>query len=182
VASADVLDPRREALLVLEGRGAVLETARVVSGLLDPDEGGAVVGGVAVTLHGHVRTTRDVDVYLPGDPAAFAGRLIAAGFALDAGRREFVREGIPVPLVRPEQVPDRPRTYVDLDGIRTVSLPDLIAMKLRSGSKNLLRAQDLADVIGLIRRHTPGPDFAARLPGDLRPEFRKLARAVARDA
>jgi hypothetical protein len=34
-----------------------------------------------------------------------------------------------------------------------VTLADLINVKLRSGSTNLLQAQDLADVIGLIR-HT----------------------------
>jgi hypothetical protein len=182
VAPADVLDLRREALLMLDGRGAVLETAREVSRLLAPDDGGAVVGGVAVVLHGHVRTTVDVDVYLPGDPAPFAARLEAAGFTFDPARREFIREGIPVHRVRPEQVPDAPRAYVEVDGVRTVSLADLLAMKLRSGSRNVLRAQDLADVIGLIRRHSLGPDYAARLPKDLRPEFRKLARAVARDA
>lgn len=167
---------------MLDGRGAVLETAREVSRLLGPDDGGAVVGGIAVVLHGHVRTTRDVDVYLPGDPTAFAARLEGAGFLFDPARREFSRDGIPVHLVRPEQIPEPPQSLVEIDGIRTVSLADLIAVKLRSGTRSLLRAQDLADVIGLIRHHQLAADYAARLPKDLRPEFRKLARAVARDS
>jgi predicted nucleotidyltransferase len=55
-----------EALLMLEGRGAVLETARHVSRiLLAQHVPGAVIGGVSVTLHGHVRATSDVDVYVP---------------------------------------------------------------------------------------------------------------------
>ncbi len=166
---------------MLEGRGAVLETAREISRLLGPDDAGAVVGGVAVVLHGHVRTTIDVDVYLPGDPAVFAARLESAGFTFDATRHEFNRDGIPVHLVRPEQIPEPPRSLVEIDGIRTVSLADLIGIKLRSGTRSLLRAQDLADVIGLIRHHRLGADFAARLPKDLRPAFCKRARAVARD-
>lgn len=171
----------REALLVLEGRGAVLGAAREVSALLRPDERAAVVGGIAVVLHGHIRTTRDVDVYVETDPADLAERLTDLGFSFDPVRREFVRDGIPVHLVRPEQVPDQPGTFVEIDGIRTVSLADLISMKLRSGSRNTLRAQDLADVIGLMRHHGLTSSYASRLPSDLRTEFRKLARALERE-
>jgi predicted nucleotidyltransferase len=50
---------------MLEKRGAVLETARRVSHLLrDNKINGAIIGGVAVVLHGHVRTTKDVDVFI----------------------------------------------------------------------------------------------------------------------
>jgi hypothetical protein len=120
-------------------------------------------------------------VLVEGDPADFGARLTACGFSFDSARREFIRDGIPVPLVRPEQVPDRPREYAEIDGIRTVSLADLIAMKLRSGSRHTLRAQDLADVIGLMRHHGLTSSYASRLPSDLRPEFRKLARALERE-
>lgn len=51
-------------------------------------------------------------------------------------------------------------------------------MKLRSGTTNLLRAQDLADVIGLARHHRLTGEFAARLDKSLRPAFRKIARAL----
>lgn len=180
MASANVLDLRREALLMLEGRGAVLETARDVSRLLGAE--GAVVGGVAVVLHGHVRTTRDVNVYLPVDPIVFEAQLASVGFNFDAARRGFRRDGIPVHLVRPEQIPEPPHALVEIDGIRTVSLADLIAIKLRSGSRHLLRAQDLADVIGLIRVHQLTESYAAQLPKDLRPEYRRLARAVSQDS
>lgn len=180
MALSSVVDLRREALLLLEGRGAVLDTAREVSRLLDP--GDAVVGGIAVVLHGHLRTTRDVDVYLSGDAEPFASRLQAARFRFDASRREFNRDGVPVHIVRPEQIPESPRTLVEIDGIRTVSLDDLVAIKPRSGTRNLLRAQDLADVIGLIRHHGLTAAHAGRLPKELRPEFRKLARAISQDS
>jgi hypothetical protein len=51
-------------------------------------------------------------------------------------------------------------------------------MKLRSDSTNLLRAQDLADVIGLIRHHQLTGNFARHLDKPLRPTFRTLARLV----
>ena len=53
-------------------------------------------------------------------------------------------------------------------------------MKLHSGLSNMLRAQDMADVIGLIRSHHLGSEFAAKLDKPVRSEFRKLARAVAK--
>ena len=62
-----------------------------------------------------------------------------------------------------------------------MTLPDLISMKLRSGSANLLRAQDLADVIGLIHHHQLTSEFARHLDKSLRPAFRKLVRLIQRD-
>lgn len=55
-------------------------------------------------------------------------------------------------------------------------------MKLRSGLASTVRAQDLADVIGLIRARHLTAEFAARLQKDLRPEFRKLVKAVQADS
>lgn len=166
---------------MLDGKGAIMDVARRVSHVLNARGiEGAVVGGVAVVLHGHVRTTVDVDVYTPV-PAELAEALRADGFAFDSAAREFSLGQVPVHLVTPDLVPDRPQgEVVEIDGIRTLPLAALVSMKLRSGLGNLLRAQDLADVIGLVRRHQLGPDFAARLDKPVRSEFRKLARAVAK--
>src|SRR5207237_3949413 len=103
---------------------------------------------------------------------------IAEGFQFDTQRREFVRYGVPVQFVTRDLVAKPPRRTVEIDGIITVSLADLIEMKLESGSKNLLRAQDLADVIGLIRHHHLRSDFARHLDQSLRPTFRKLVKAI----
>jgi hypothetical protein len=142
---------------------------------------GVVVGGVSVVLHGHVRTTKDVDVFLeePFDP--LADLLIANGFVFDAGRKEFVREGVPVHLVTIEQLKQPPRKTIELEGITTVSLEDLIEIKLRSGSTNLLRAQDKADAIGLIRHHRLTGEFARHLDQALRPTFRRLIKELKRE-
>jgi len=177
----DMIALRDEALLLLDGRGAILETARDVSRIFaEAGISAAVIGGVGVVLHGHVRTTDDVDILVQSAESA-AQLLTANGFVLDPERREFVRDGVPVHLVLPDQAGTGPGATIELDGITTVSLPVLINMKLRTGSRNLLRAQDLADVIGLIRGHGLTGEFARHLDPGLRPEFRKLARAIAKE-
>ncbi len=171
---------RDEALLLLEGRGAILDVAREVTGVLrKAGVEGAIIGGVAVVLHGYVRTTVDVDVFVPGDLQKVAAALKAAGFSYSRARREFRRNGVPIHLVTADQTRVVPGNPTEIDDVLTVSLPDLVAMKLTSGTRDLLRAIDLADVIGLIRARRLTPAFAAKLPRPLRPTFRKLARTVA---
>jgi hypothetical protein len=65
-----------------------------------------------------------------------------------------------------------------IEGITTVGLADLIEMKLASGMRNMLRAQDLADVIGLIRHNGLTSEYAKHLDKSLRPTFRKLVKAI----
>ena len=167
---------------MLEGRGAILDVARTVTRvLIDAEVDGAVIGGVAVTLHGHVRATSDVDVYIPDPLATFADQLRTAGFDFDAERREFSLAGVPVHLVTAAQAVPTPTHWITIDDVRTVSLADLINLKLRSGTRNLLRAQDLADVINLIRHHRLDGRFAARIAKPLRDDFRRLSRAVRAD-
>ncbi len=165
-------------LAILTGDSPILDAAREVSAIIARTGiDAAVIGGVAVVLHGHVRTTLDVDVYTT-QTKELAAALEAAGFVYNRVEKQFEREGIPVQLVTPAFVVHPPKRRVEIDGIRTISLADLISIKLRSGSENVLRAQDLADVIALIRRHKLGGQFAPRIAKDMRAQFRKLARAV----
>jgi Nucleotidyltransferase of unknown function (DUF6036) len=173
---------RTEALGLLDMRSSLLDLARELSRLMR--EGGihgAVVGGIAVVLHGHMRTTKDIDVFVEGSLESLADLLIARGFSLDAQKREFVREGVPVHLVTLDQLKEPPRKTVEIEGITTISLEDLIEMKLRSGSANLLRAQDLADAIGLIRHHRLTGEFARHLEKSLRPTYRRLIKEIKRE-
>jgi len=173
---------RDEAVLILDKRGTVLDIAREVSRLMRAAGcPGVVIGGVAVVLHGHLRTTKDVDIFLNPPLKPLADLLTNNGFSFDRAGRAFVKHGVPVHLVSPEQVGPAPKETVEIEGVTTVALPDLISMKLRSGSSNLLRAQDLADVIGLIRQHRLTSDFARRLDKTLRAPFRKLVRLIQRE-
>jgi len=173
---------RDEALLILHKRGNILDIAREVS-LLMRNAGidGVVIGGVAVVLHGHVRSTKDVDIFTSSRLESLADLLTANGFAFEKAERAFVKRGVPVHLVQSEHIVTRPKKTIEIDGITTVSLVDLINIKLRSGSESLLRAQDLADVIGLIRHHQLTNDFAKHIDKSLRSSFRKLVRMIDRE-
>jgi hypothetical protein len=174
---------RNEALLILDKQGAVLDIAREVSHLMRAAGiPGVVIGGVAVVLHGHVRTTKDIDIFVNPPLEPLVDLLTANGFTFDRVGRAFVKQGVPVHLVLPEQVGSLPKEAVEIEGITTVTLADLIGIKLRSGSTNLLRAQDLADVIGLIRHHRLTSGFARYLDKALRPAFRKLVRMIQRES
>ena len=169
--------------MMLEGKGAILHVARQVTRVLDESKTrGAVIGGVAVVLHGHVRTTADVDVYVADSLDDFSTQLRAAGLTFSAERREFLCAGVPVHLVTSKETKIEPGDPVHIDDVRTVSLPDLINMKLASGLRNLTRAQDIADVIGLIRANRLTSQFAGKLNKALRSEFRKLAKAVQKES
>ncbi len=169
---------QREGLAILTGDSPILDIAREVSAIIvRTGIDAAVIGGVAVVLHGHVRTTVDVDIYT-SDAEALKAALESSGFSYDKKLRQFEKDGVPVHLVTPTFIPDPPRKQATIDGIHTVSLADLINIKLRSGSENILRAQDMADVIALIRRHSLRGEFAMKLSKDLRPAFRTLLRAI----
>jgi hypothetical protein len=170
---------RDEALSLLDRRGSILELAREISRLMRRQGiPGVVVGGIAVVLHGHLRVTKDVDVFLDQPLQPIADLLLAEGFTYDEKRREFTREGVPLYLVTREQVAKPPREILEIEGITTVGLADLIEMKLASGMRNMLRAQDLADVIGLIRHNGLTSEYAKHLDKSLRPTFRKLVKAI----
>jgi len=167
---------------MLEGRGAVLETARHISRILQENNiAGAVIGGVAVTLHGHVRATSDVLVLVPEPLATFADHLRSAGYDFDPQRREFVHRQVPVHLIPPSLALPTPHDFTVIDDVRTVSLADLINLKLHSGSSSVLRSQDLADVIALIRANQLDGRFVSRIAKGLRSEFRRLLSAVRTD-
>ena len=117
-----------------------------------------------------------------GSTQAVRDVLKAGGFEFDSDKREFAKAGVPVHLVTIEQLKRPPGAFVEIEGIRTVDLASLIEMKLRSGTSDLLRAQDVADVIGLIRRHKLTTTFARGIDKRLRPEFRKLVKAVHRES
>jgi predicted nucleotidyltransferase len=128
-----------------------------------------VVGGFAVAHHGHVRATKDIDVFVrPTDENArrVVGALNAFGAplaALNVGERDFATPGnavqLGVPPLRIDVVTSisgvdydaagAGSTTVDVEGrsIRVIGLAALVVNKRAAG-----RPQDLADVAALERR------------------------------
>lgn len=117
-------------------------------------------------------------MFVPEPLSAFADQLTAAGCGFDAERREFTLGGVPIHLIPPSQARPVPTRQVDLEDVRTVSLADLINLKLHSGLGNLTRTRDMADVIDLVRANGLDGRFVPRVAKPYRDEFRRIARAV----
>lgn len=129
-----------------------------------------VVGGYAVAAHGHPRLTKDLDVWVWFDPenaARMVGVLDEFGFAaLGLTAEDFSQEDRVVQLGYPPNRIDimtsiagvdfescwARRAEIPLDSLDVpfISLEDLEKNKLATG-----RAQDIADVEGLRRSHSP---------------------------
>ncbi len=154
--------------------GAPLDLRRLLALLAEHGVDFVVIGGIAVQVHGHRRTTKDLDV-IPDPAPANRGRLAAALAA--AGARPADLPGVLVPptaeqLAAAPVVPPLVTDHGELHVLNKVpgaapyaelrrralhvplgdlvvaiaSLDDLIAMKRASG-----RPSDLADIAVLTR-------------------------------
>jgi len=136
-----------------------------------------VIGGIAVNLHGVVRTTEDLDLYTM-DRRKTAADLEAAGARCDKTDRQHVLNGVPIHTVTPEDARHVVERTSIIEGIRVVSLKDLIAIKLLCGLDHSDRAKDIGDVQELIRAVPLDKRFAGELPTSLRAPFKALVDAV----
>ncbi|MEM9915973.1 MAG: hypothetical protein AAF911_13525 [Planctomycetota bacterium] len=163
------------ALEMLVGDQTILNLAREVTAAIEASgaEGG-VIGGIAVFLHGYERTTTDIDVYTT-DRAALAEQLTQRGFVWSDERRQFEKNDIPVQLLAPEdKLPYYPKRFRSLHDIQTLTLGELVTMKLSTGTEFVHRAQDLADVIRLIEAIPLDKSFVTQIDTAYRSAFKKL--------
>lgn len=151
----------------------MLELAREVTKIT----GCPVVGGIAVVLHGWERATRDIDIYAP-DLKATHQALLDAGIKWDARRREHVFDDIPIHMVQDDSLGGPPSRMSTIEGVKVISLADLIRGKLTVGLVNINRAKDIADVVELIRVIPLNKTFAAKLPTKLRAPFKELVEQI----
>ena len=152
----------------------------------------AIVGGVAVCLHGYRRNTVDLDVLIrQADQAKVRHTLEANGYVWSAENVEFrAPAGTPVQfLLSGERAgkgaevmlpdPDSPGTTVELEGLAVLDLTRLIEIKLACGLGSPRRThRDLADVVELIAAHQLDGSFARHLHKSVRVAFRKLVRQL----
>lgn len=151
----------------------ILAAARHLTAKIDAP----VLGGIAVILHGHARTTIDLDLYTP-DRSLTDEQLRAAGATWDTANREHLYDDVRIHTVTPDDAGHVVQRVSTIDGVRVVSLKDLIAIKLRTGLRHPHRAKDTVDVMELIRVVPLDKSFATKLPKDLRPDFKKLVDTV----
>jgi hypothetical protein len=177
---------------MLENQTLWETAARVHDVLADRAIAHAIVGGVAVCLHGYRRNTVDLDVLVrPDDAPAIRAALEADGIAWSDADKEFrTASGVAVQFVLagesegPGQAavfpdPADARHVARIEGLPVLTLAALIQSKLACGLGNLRRThKDFADVVELIAIHGLDKSFARFLHKSVRAEFRELVRRV----
>lgn len=134
----------------------------------------ALVGGVAVCLHGYQRNTVDLDWLIRKEdceqvraiaPSQAAIRFLVAG----------ERAGADSEVVLPD--PADPRSTTEIEQLPVLKLARLIETKIACGAGNLRRThKDFADVIELINHNRLDSSFARHVHKSLRATYRKLVR------
>ena len=152
----------------------------------------AIVGGMALSLHGFIRATDDVDLLVTRDVLKmihdkieglgwvppFAGsknlRDAETGVKIEfLVTGEYPGDGKPKPV----SFPDPADVAVEIGGIKCINLPTLVQLKLASGTV-AWRLKDLADVQELIRILALPESFAGGIDASVRGKFLELWHAV----
>lgn len=153
----------------------------------------AVVGAMAMFVHGYRRFTEDVDLLVTAEGLRaihdqLAGRGYLAPYPGGRNLRD-TESGVRVEFVVTGEFPGdgRPKSVsfpapedasTDIGGIRYVDLPELIEMKLASGISSPGRLRDLADVQEMIRVLALPAAFTDQLDPSVRDKFGELRQAV----
>ena len=188
-ASAKLIEAAQRNLAM----GPVMDTATRVAALLKSfGEDYLIIGGYAVNHHGYARHTHDVD-FVVRHRDLIRQRLLATGqFKPVSGSSMTIIDranGAPVDLLPalradgPGKVgypdPELDDSSDDRHGLRFVTLPQLVALKLSAG-----RLRDDSDVVELIKINDLFDDsgFADELPSHLHSRYAQLVtKAQAED-
>jgi Uncharacterised nucleotidyltransferase len=176
-------------------QGKVYETLRRLAQNL-PEAGidYAVIGGMALAVHGYIRLTQDVDLLMsPSGLEQFQQTLVGRGYvAAFPGARKMFRDavtGVKVEIItagefpgdgKPKSVrfPDPVAIAIDRDGLRVARLETLIELKLASGLTAPDRLKDLADVQELIRSLDLPQQLAQQLDPFVQDEYLRLWQTI----
>jgi hypothetical protein len=150
----------------------------------------AVMGGVAVCLHGYQRNTVDVDLLVrKEDSKAIRESLESESFVWNAKEKEFRSpSGVVIQFLlagdkagtdSEVKLPDPAdeRTIVEIEDLPVLKLSKLIETKLACGLGSVRRThRDFADVVELILQNRLNSSFARYLHKSLRGTYRELVR------
>ena len=185
-----------EGLRFFMGEGILNETLRrVAKDLENHSIDYIVIGAVALNSYGYRRFTEDIDLILTREGLAkFQTELVGLGYrpAFEGATKKFrtMRENVTVEIITNDEFPDdgKPKPVifpdpnenkVEIDGIKTVSLEQLIELKLASGMTAPHRLKDLADVQELIKIRNLTAEYAEKLNPFVREKYLELQKAVA---
>lgn len=149
----------------------------------------AIVGALALGVHGVLRLTVDVDVLIRRDDLSrFKARWLGRGYAEVFAGSKAVRDtehDVKIDFLLTGEYPGdgkpKPVSFPDPKDVRlagqrfaAVSLPALVEMKIASGMTAPHRGQDLVDVQRLARAARLPRDFGAKLHPYVRAKFDEI--------
>lgn len=183
-----------EGLRFFMGEGILNETLRRVVRDLEKHGINYVVGAIALNSYGYRRFTEDIDLVLTrAGLRKFRNELIGRRYrpAFEGATKKFrtTAENVSVEIItteafprdgkpKPVKFPDPSENNVAIDGIKTVSLEQLIELKLVSGMTAPHRLKDLADVQELIKIKDLNAAYAEKLHPFVREKYLELQKAV----
>lgn len=178
-------------------QGPVHKTMRnLARGFADEDIDYAVIGGMALVLHGYERLTVDLDLLMTREGLAmFVERFVGEGYApaFPEAKKHFrdVETGVKVEIIttgeysgdgkpKPVSFPNPGSVFEITDGIKVINLSSLIELKLASGLSAEHRVKDIADVQQLIETLDLSRPFGSNLDPSVREEYDRLWEATRR--
>lgn len=153
----------------------------------------AIVGAMALNEYGYRRATTDVDVLLTAEGLArFKARWLGRGYVEKFPGSRVLRDaehgvGIAVLIAgdypgdgkpKPVRFPDPAAVAVRGQRIALVPLATLVELKLASGMTSLLRANDLGDVVELIKHAKLPRELADELDPSVRERYLEMWDAL----
>ena len=189
------IDTFEEGLRYFMGEGELNKTVARLG--RDLDQHGieyAIIGAVALTAHGYLRFTADVDLILTREGLeTFHRELVGLGYrpAFEGARKKLrsTLNGVAIEIItegeypgdgkpKPVSFPLPSAASVEIEGVRVVTIEKLIELKLASGMTAPDRLKDLADVQELIKVKHLAEDFADKLNPYVREKYLELWNAV----
>ena len=150
----------------------------------------AVVGGMALNIHGYERVTNDVDLLttragLDAIHQRLAGRGYVPTFAGARKRLRDTENGVTVEFLttgdypgdgkpKPVSFPDPRDVTVEREGHHVIVLPKLIELKLASGLSTVDRLKDLGDVVEVIKILKLSRELGEQLDPSVRDEYYRM--------
>lgn len=189
---SSVWERLQEASEFFEKRGKVHTTLERLARRLDAESiPYAVIGGMALNLHGYEHVTGDLNVLMTSiGLEKFDDQCVERGEytrAFPGAKRSFVDiiSQVSIKIIttgeypgdgkpKPVAFPDPATASVSIGGIRVIKLEKLIDLKLASGLSAPHRLRDLADVQDLILAQNLPLEFEEELDESVRTEYRRL--------
>ena len=182
-----------EGLDFFEGKGMLNETLKkLVADLEKHVIDYAVIGAVALNQHGYQRFTSDIDLLMTKEGLEkFHQELVGLGYVEKfKGAKKTFREilrNVPIEIitageypgdgeVKPISFPIPGTASIVINQVKTLTLDNLISLKLASGMTNPQRQKDLVDVQELIKIKALGIPYAEKVHFYVREQFLELLR------